>query len=766
MRLESGDYDAIVIGSGIGGLTAAGLLAAVADYRVLVLEKHMEPGGFTHAFRRDGASWDVGVHYVGQLGDGSSLRGYFDFLSGGALKWNRLPHDFERFVYPGVSLAVPSDAREYRKRLIEAFPSEADAIDRYLRTIRRAAAWSILAFMREMVPRPAAPLFRLAQILTGRTATQPTRRVLEKLIREPRLRAVLATQWGDYGLPPAQSAFAIHAQIVAHYLDGAWYPEGGAGRIARTFETGIERAGGALRVAQDVQRILVEDGRATGVVVADRRGPIPGEHVYRAPVIISDAGAPLTYGALLPLDGPVGRLTARHRAFVADLQDGPHGCISAVTLYLRLRESAATLGVHGENYWINADFDHDDTKALSEMLLQGQPRRIYLSFPSLKSGDDHAPTAEIIAFIDASVFAPWQGTSKGARGEAYHVLKERISEGLLRLAETVLPGLRGLVAYSELSTSLTVQHYTSHPHGRIYGLPATPRRMRSPLPGPRTPVKGLFLSGADAGCLGIAGALMGGVAAACQVLGPSGYPRINAAVRKSSPRDGSATPLPAGKAYGRLEAKEEVVPGTFRLEFELDRDAGPFFPGQFARVRVASADWRDYSIAALQGRRMVFLVSTRTGGLGSRFASDAQIGSSTVIEGPLGQFCLSAGRRSRVFVGTGTGLAPFLPMFRALAEAGQLESSVLYFGCRTLADDLSSTAEVLPRRTIRCVSGAVGQVPVSGDYFAGRVTAALAGGEFDLEETEFYVAGSGAMVSDVVALLTRRGASCVRAESY
>lgn len=65
------DYDAIVIGSGIGGMAAAGLLAGVAHKRVLVLEKHTEPGGQTHVFRRDGASWDVGVHYVGAVEPGS-----------------------------------------------------------------------------------------------------------------------------------------------------------------------------------------------------------------------------------------------------------------------------------------------------------------------------------------------------------------------------------------------------------------------------------------------------------------------------------------------------------------------------------------------------------------------------------------------------------------------------------------------------------------------------------------------------------------------
>ena len=195
-------YDAIVIGSGIGGLTTAGLLARVAGKRVLVLEQHTEPGGLTHAFRRDGASWDVGVHYIGQLGPGSQVRAYFDYLSGGELEWNRMPEDYDRFVYPGLDLRASSDPERYERSLVEAFPDEARAIRRYFKDVRRTAAWTTLGFAQQMVPRPAAPLLGLLQRLTGRTATGTTKAYLDARFRSPALRAVLASQWGDYGLPP------------------------------------------------------------------------------------------------------------------------------------------------------------------------------------------------------------------------------------------------------------------------------------------------------------------------------------------------------------------------------------------------------------------------------------------------------------------------------------------------------------------------------------------------------------------------------------
>lgn len=194
-------YDVIVIGSGIGGLTTAGLLARAAGKRVLVLERHTEPGGLTHTFRRDGASWDVGVHYIGQLGPGSQGRAYFDYLSGGELEWNRMPDSYDRFVYPGVDLRVSSDPLQYERDLVAAFPQEARAIHRYFQDVRRVTRWVALGFVQGMIPRPAASLLRAAQRLGGRKATQTTKAYLDTHFRSPRLKAVLASQWG--GLRPA-----------------------------------------------------------------------------------------------------------------------------------------------------------------------------------------------------------------------------------------------------------------------------------------------------------------------------------------------------------------------------------------------------------------------------------------------------------------------------------------------------------------------------------------------------------------------------------
>lgn len=522
------DYDVIVIGSGIGGLTAASLLAQLADRRVLVLERHFRLGGFTHEFQRRGYRWDVGVHYIGGLTPGRTSRRLLDLVTGAgdpaaAVPWDKMPSDFEVFHYPDLELTVPDDPAEYAARLTAAFPHEAAGIARYFEDVRRAGRW----FGRNAYSWSARGALglgvRLANARTRRLGLMTTADYLRRHIADPRLRGLLVSQWGDYGLPPERSAFGMHALLVAHYLYGGWFPRGGSEAIAAACQRVIEDRGGSCRVNHEVQEILVEDGRATGVRVHVKKGKGGSEQVFRAPLLVSDAGAHTTYCRLLP-SGVADDLRARVEAAE------PSG--STVTLYLGLKESAATLGFRGENHWFYDSFDHDATAADLDAVLEGRPHGAYLSFPSLKDSEADRHTAEIITFVRPETFAPWEGSTWMRRGPEYAALKERIADGLLDVVERRYPGFRDLVDHAEVSTPLTITDFTGHRGGGIYGLANTPARLRGELVAARSPVPGLLVAGADACAPGLMGALMGGVFAAGVVLGPRGYFEILQAARR------------------------------------------------------------------------------------------------------------------------------------------------------------------------------------------------------------------------------------------
>jgi phytoene dehydrogenase-like protein len=516
MRGEA-DFDVVVIGSGIGGLMAAALLARLEGRRVLVLERHHRAGGFTHTFDRPGGfSWDVGVHYVGAEVLSPGLpRDAFLVASAGALAWARMPDPFERLVFPGFELEVRAGRARFLEDLARAFPAEAASLRAWLADVDRAAGLLPLQVARGALPRPVRWAAEAATAGRARLANLRTRDYLERRFADPVLRAVVGARWGDHGLPPGESAFLAHAVITRHYLDGAVFPVGSAGRIAETIAPTIAAAGGAVRVRAEVERILVEGGRAVGV-------RLRGGEAIRAGHVVSDAGARNTYLRLLPEDAPV--------PFRAALAAEPPGC-AMVTLYLGLSASAAVLGVRGENVWLHRGLDHDAAWAARGRVVDGAVDQAYVSFPSMKDPEATAHTAEIIAVVDAASFQRWAGTRWMRRGDGYAAAKERIAAALLARAEERLPGLSRLVVHRELSTPLSTGHFTGHPGGEVYGLPWRPGALRQPWRSARTPVGGLFLAGADAVFLGVVGAAMGGVAAAAALAGPGLLLRLARAAR-------------------------------------------------------------------------------------------------------------------------------------------------------------------------------------------------------------------------------------------
>jgi phytoene dehydrogenase-like protein len=489
-------FDAIIIGSGIGGLTAASLLAQEKKYKVLVIEKHYRIGGFTHTFSRPGGyTWDVGLHYVGEMNKGSQIRNIFDKITQGKVQWARMKDPFEVFCYPGFTFEIHSDSKTYEQNLINLFPLESKAIRQYFKDVRSVARAYVLFYG----PRAIRKLLSFIFFRIQRMANSTLKFELDKRFQDNRLKSVLASQWGDYGLPPSQSSFFIHASIVNHYLNGGYYPVGGAGSIAQSIQQIVESQSGKILSSHEVTEILLEGDKAIGVQVKLKNGSTES---YFASEIYSDAGAKNTFLKLLP---PRARVPFR-----ADLENENSG-ISCVTLYLGLKEDPSILGIHGQNFWIYKEWDHDEMFSKNSELLKGEPLSCFLSFPSMKDPEAKAHTAECIAFVDYEPFKSWAEMPWKKRGHDYDELKRKISEGLIQLVETRIPGFASNIAYQELSTPLTVEHFTHHPRGQIYGLAHNAKRFSKEYHSARTPIQNLFLVGADVTGCGIVGAMMGGV---------------------------------------------------------------------------------------------------------------------------------------------------------------------------------------------------------------------------------------------------------------
>jgi all-trans-retinol 13,14-reductase len=523
---QSQRFDAIVIGSGIGGLTVAALLSKLYRKRVLVLEQHFAAGGFTHTFERKGKfHWDVGLHYVGDMGEGNTGKAVFDYLTDGNLQWHKMPDPFEKFVYPDFTFEVYADPDRFQADLIQRFPHEQAAIRRYFKDVQKAAFWFGMHSMLELFPRWLHPLLRRVMRSFGAIARQTTQCYLDRNCQDAHLKALLVSQWGDYGLPPSQSCFGIHSVIVNHYLNGGWYPVGGAKAIAQSIIPVIERSGGAVLTQRRVTEILLESGMAVGVKAQHTAKSQAELETYFAPIVVSDAGAFNTYLKLIPASYP---LVERQK-----IQAFPKSG-SMLTVYLGLKESPQRLGFQGENHWIYTTYDHDAIAHDPPIPSDRLPRFCYLSFPSLKDPLAQGHTAEIIAHVAYDFFLQWREQPWRRRGSDYTELKAQITESLIQLVESHYPGFQNLIEYAELSTPLTVEHFDASDRGAIYGIPCIPERLDQTWIGSRTPIKNLYLTGADTFSLGIMGAMMGGVKTTGVLTGALGFFKIMSTIMRES----------------------------------------------------------------------------------------------------------------------------------------------------------------------------------------------------------------------------------------
>jgi all-trans-retinol 13,14-reductase len=507
-------WDAIVIGSGIGGMAAAAALATTGR-RVLVLERHSRPGGLTQTFERDGFRFNVGVHYLGAFGPGQDNQRLFDRLAGGRLRMAPIDGAYDRFRFPGFEFAFTPPAHSLRAALAAEFPREAEGIARYFDAVDDAARTMPAVFAARCAPIAVAmPLTWLKQASIRRWVARTTWDVVRECVRDERLRALLCAQWGDYGSRPAEGSFAVHALVMRHYLDGAWYPVGGSAGFAQELGRTVTEAGGAVRTQAEVAAIRVAEGRAAGVTLAS------GERID-CPCVISDVGIHNTLRLL-----PAAEVDYQWASDALQLQPS----VGHVGLYLGLEGDIAAAGADSANNWI---FESWDVNALwRDPMSEVETPAMFVSFPTLRDpahdpGTRQRHTCEIVALVDWSVFAQWDrsdapggmkaGTPSAARNESYAAFKDLIERNLFAQFARHFPALAPLVRSRTASTPISVASFTGAEHGAMYGLQTTPERVLSDALRPRSPIGGLFLAGQDVGTPGVTGAAMGGLMAAASV---------------------------------------------------------------------------------------------------------------------------------------------------------------------------------------------------------------------------------------------------------
>jgi all-trans-retinol 13,14-reductase len=516
-------YDAIVIGSGIGGLANAAFLSHLGQ-KVCVLEQHYTAGGFTHAYEREGYEWDVGVHYIGEVHKPySTLRRVFDVISENRLKWQAMDPVYDKINLGDKEYDFVAGKQNFIDQLSEYFPAERDMIEDYVALISRVSTLTPKFFAAQAMPKWMGRAYNAVRpALMPKEFFQSTREVLEGMTQNQELISVLTGQWGDHGQVPAKASFVMHALIAKHYLAGGAYPVGGASAISRSIIPSIQKSGGEVFTYAEVKELLVKDNKAYGVKMAN------GDEIY-ADKVVSNTGFMNSVTKLLP---EASRIQHKVDKMLPKVErSSAHLC-----LYAGFKGTAADLGLTSSNLWIYPNGDHEGNLAAYEGKDPMDPETefplLYVSFPSTKDPewDERYPnksTVEIVTLSDMKWFENWEGSTWQQRGGDYESYKQKICDKLLKRLYERLPQLEAALDYCELSTPLSTQFYQHNERGEIYGLNHYVERFKQPFLHPETPVKNFYMTGSDVMTAGVGGALMAGLMTSFCMVGPLQAKQIN-----------------------------------------------------------------------------------------------------------------------------------------------------------------------------------------------------------------------------------------------
>ncbi len=450
-------HDVVVIGAGIGGLSAGALLAA-RGLRVLVLEQHTRPGGYCSSWRRRTRAgsflFDAGVHDVSGLGPRGPVRNLLEQLGvEEQIEWLRVSHEY---VSRDLRIKVPHDAQAYVEVLEREFPAEREGIREFFAEVK-AIYEDMYADVERTggVPRPpSAPKEKLAYPQTHphlvRWYKRPFQSLLDRFVSDARLKEILSALSSYVTDQPALLTVDDVVPLYGYFFYGGFCPKGGSQRLADVLVDVIRRRGGQVLLGSRARSIRVASGAVRGVET--ERGAF-----HQAPVVISNADAKRT---LLELAGRE-HLPRRFRK--------------------RVEAAVLSTSVFAVNLGVDFEPDVAPVSMILGSLLVAVPSKID---PSL-APPGHA-SISIYRLVSAEESREWDRSAPD-----YADRKRRFGDDLIAQAEALIPGLRHHIVYRDEATPATFARYTGATQGAIYGL----ARGQLAMPA-QSPIRGLFLVGA------------------------------------------------------------------------------------------------------------------------------------------------------------------------------------------------------------------------------------------------------------------------------
>ncbi len=477
-------YDVIVIGAGLGGLTAGAKLSKEGK-KVLLIEQHSIPGGCATTFKRKDLKIEVGLHMIDGLDDNDpKLKIFKEFGVLDNLEFKRVP-EFYRFIKPGVNMTIPDNYEQAIEVLTERFPAEKKGILKFFKVI--------LALRKEVfkVPRqkwkmllsmPLFPFYAPNLMIHENTTVG---QFLDALFDDEDLKLALLATLGYYHNDPYNMSLLYFSIAQGSFFSGGGYfIKGGSQMLSDYLASIIEDHDGKIIYGHMVNEIIIKNGAATGVKYSKESANIGEQQNAYGKYIVANAALPNVMGELLK--------DTQAKTKLSNAVGNPEIAPSILSVYLGFKKPPKDLGNRSySTIFFNGGLFNQ--KELAEYHHTDLSKRVFIFVDYSQIDSGLAPEGKSIGTFSAiDYISDWDSLSK----EQYEERKELAAQTLINRLDKHIPGIKNEIEYYEVGTPMTIKRYTLNPKGTAYGyaqIPSQTGRKRVKI---QSPIHNLFFASA------------------------------------------------------------------------------------------------------------------------------------------------------------------------------------------------------------------------------------------------------------------------------